>query len=105
MLRRQAAALPNTREERLQLFTCSRRKCVTHRSIDVSPARPADTYRKNDVLSIQESVINHVEYTLARSRYRFDAQVRLACCYREPVPRHTCALCVQCGAARLSARL
>jgi starch phosphorylase len=24
------------------------------------------------VLSIQESIINHVEYTMARSRYRFD---------------------------------
>lgn len=31
-----------------------------------------DTYRKNDVLSIQESIVNHVEYTLARSRYNFD---------------------------------
>jgi glycogen phosphorylase len=27
---------------------------------------------KNDVPSLQESIINHVEYTLARSRYRFD---------------------------------
>jgi glycogen phosphorylase len=32
----------------------------------------ADTYKKNDVLSIQESIVNHVEYTLARSRYNFD---------------------------------
>jgi len=31
-----------------------------------------DTYKKNDVLSIQENIINHVEYTMARSRYRFD---------------------------------
>lgn len=31
-----------------------------------------DTYRKNDVLSIQESIVNHVEYTLARTRYQFD---------------------------------
>jgi len=27
---------------------------------------------KNDVLSIQESIVNHVEYTIARSRYSFD---------------------------------
>ena len=31
-----------------------------------------DTYTKNDVLSIQESIVHHVEYTLGRSRYRFD---------------------------------
>eukprot|EP00899_Mesostigma_viride_P029454 jgi/Mesvir1/9694/Mv12172-RA.1 len=30
------------------------------------------TYIKNDVLSIQESIVNHVEYTIARSRYKFD---------------------------------
>ena len=36
------------------------------------PAGPADTYTKNDVLSIQQSIVNHVEYTLARSRFRFD---------------------------------
>lgn len=34
----------------------------------------ADTYIKNDVLSIEESIVNHVEYTLARSRSMFDAQ-------------------------------
>jgi hypothetical protein len=32
----------------------------------------ADTYRKNVVLSIQESIVNHVEYTLARTRHQFD---------------------------------
>jgi len=31
-----------------------------------------DTYKKNDVLSIQENIVSHVEYTMARSRYRFD---------------------------------
>ncbi|KAG1668368.1 hypothetical protein FOA52_004877 [Chlamydomonas sp. UWO 241] len=31
-----------------------------------------DTYMKNDVLSIQEGIVNHVEYTMARSRYKFD---------------------------------
>lgn len=31
-----------------------------------------DTYRKNDVLSIQENIVTHVEYTMARSRYNFD---------------------------------
>ncbi|KAG2446570.1 hypothetical protein HYH02_008557 [Chlamydomonas schloesseri] len=31
-----------------------------------------DTYMKNDVLSIQEDIVNHVEYTLARSRVNFD---------------------------------
>ncbi len=32
----------------------------------------ADTYMKNDVLSIQEDIVDHVEYTLARSRVNFD---------------------------------
>ena len=32
----------------------------------------ADTYTKNDVLSIQQSIVNHVEYTLARTRHKFD---------------------------------
>lgn len=32
----------------------------------------ADTYNRNDVLSIEESIVGHVEYTLARSRYKFD---------------------------------
>lgn len=32
----------------------------------------ADTYIKNDVLSIQQSIVNHAEYTLARSRFNFD---------------------------------
>lgn len=40
-----------------------------------------DEYIKNDVLSIQQSIMDHVEYTVARSRYRFDDweayQVRL----------------------------
>eukprot|EP00798_Chlamydomonas_sp_ICE-L_P020335 gene20335-27097_t len=31
-----------------------------------------DTYMKNDVLSIQENIVKHVEYTMARSRYKFD---------------------------------
>ena len=30
-----------------------------------------DNYIKNDVLSVQSSIVNHVEYTLGRSRYRF----------------------------------
>ena len=32
----------------------------------------ADTYIQNDVLSIEESIVSHVEYTLARNRYNFD---------------------------------
>ena len=32
----------------------------------------ADTFKKSDVLSIQQSIVNHVEYTIARSRYKFD---------------------------------
>eukprot|EP00958_Prasinococcus_capsulatus_P024188 scaffold3743_cov389-Prasinococcus_capsulatus_cf.AAC.15 len=31
-----------------------------------------DTYIKSDVLSIQQSIVNHVEYTIGRQRYRFD---------------------------------
>lgn len=38
----------------------------------VTPHTHADTYMKNDVLSIQEGIVNHVEYTMARSRYKFD---------------------------------
>ena len=41
---------------------------------DCLDACPADTYIKNDVLSIEESIVNHVEYTMARSRYKFDDQ-------------------------------
>ena len=26
----------------------------------------ADTYKKSDVLSVEESIVNHVEYTLAQ---------------------------------------
>eukprot|EP00803_Ostreobium_quekettii_P001464 evm.model.scf_1283.3 EVM.evm.TU.scf_1283.3 scf_1283:33890-45391(+) len=33
-----------------------------------------DTYIKNDVLSIQQSILNHAEYTLARSRFLFNDQ-------------------------------
>lgn len=31
-----------------------------------------DTYSTDSVLSIQQAIISHVEYTLARSRYKFD---------------------------------
>ena len=31
-----------------------------------------DQYLKNDVLSIQKSIVDHVEYTIARSRFNFD---------------------------------
>lgn len=34
--------------------------------------RLMDQYLKNDVLSIQKSIVDHVEYTVARSRFRFD---------------------------------
>jgi hypothetical protein len=37
------------------------------------PAR-ADTYTQSDVLSVEQSIVGHVEYTLARSRYKFDDQ-------------------------------
>lgn len=33
-----------------------------------------DTYTNNDVLSIEQSIAQHVEYTLARSRTAFDSQ-------------------------------
>ena len=36
------------------------------------PRWNADTFKKSDVLSIQQSIVNHVEYTIARSRYKFD---------------------------------
>ena len=46
-----------------------------------------DNYTKNDVLSVQSSIVNHVEYTLGRSRYRFDDfeayQVRFAALCRQ----------------------
>jgi starch phosphorylase len=31
-----------------------------------------DQYLKNDVYSIQKSIVDHVEYTIARSRFQFD---------------------------------
>lgn len=31
-----------------------------------------DQYLRNDVFSIQKSIVDHVEYTVARSRFRFD---------------------------------
>ena len=31
-----------------------------------------DSYLKSDVLSLEQSIINHVEYTVASSRYKFD---------------------------------
>ena len=31
-----------------------------------------DKYAANDIVSIQRSIVNHVEYTIARSRYKFD---------------------------------
>ena len=31
-----------------------------------------DRYLRNDVMSVQESIVNHVEYTMARNRYQFD---------------------------------
>ena len=34
--------------------------------------RLMDQYLKNDVYSIQKSIVDHVEYTIARSRFRFD---------------------------------
>ena len=47
-----------------------------------------DNYIKNDVLSVQSSIVNHVEYTLGRSRYRFDDfeayQVRFKDLFRGP---------------------
>jgi len=39
-----------------------------------SIALHADEYKKSDVLSVEESIVNHVEYTLARSRYSCDDQ-------------------------------
>ena len=49
-----------------------------------------DSYAKNDVLSVQKSIVDHVEYTLARSRYRFDDfeayQVRAARSHATFVP-------------------
>lgn len=35
--------------------------------------RLKDLYIRNDVLSVQESIINHVEYTIGRSRYKFES--------------------------------
>jgi hypothetical protein len=34
----------------------------------------ADTYKENDVLSIQSAIVDHLEYTLARNRFEFNAQ-------------------------------
>ena len=45
-----------------------------HSVIQRAPSAHADTYISNDVLSIEESIVDHVEYTLARSRIKFDNQ-------------------------------
>eukprot|EP00897_Mesotaenium_endlicherianum_P009552 jgi/Mesen1/8625/ME000050S08033 len=34
--------------------------------------RLKDQYKRNDVLSLEEDIMDHVEYTLARSRFKFD---------------------------------
>lgn len=46
------------------------------RGDDANPllASLMDTYTNNDVLSIEQSIAQHVEYTLARSRTSFDSQ-------------------------------
>jgi hypothetical protein len=36
------------------------------------PSVHARSYIKNDVLSVQESIVQHVEYSIGRTRYRFD---------------------------------
>jgi hypothetical protein len=36
------------------------------------PPAHARSYIKNDVLSVQESIVQHVEYSIGRTRYRFD---------------------------------
>ncbi|GAQ82635.1 glycogen phosphorylase [Klebsormidium nitens] len=35
--------------------------------------RLKDLYLRNDVVAVQESIINHVEYTIGRSRYKFES--------------------------------
>lgn len=59
---RKAAARPKFSTVSMQLDSSKRELLYTL----------MDTYRKNDVLSIQESIVGHVEYTLARTRYQFD---------------------------------
>ena len=49
------------------------RACGTHGRQAAARAR-ADTYTQSDVLSVEQSIVGHVEYTLARSRYKFDDQ-------------------------------
>ena len=39
---------------------------------DARLRRHARSYIKNDVLSVQESIVQHVEYSIGRTRYRFD---------------------------------
>lgn len=39
---------------------------------EMRPFGCADTYNEDDVRTIEESIVKHVEYTLARSRYQFD---------------------------------
>ena len=33
---------------------------------------PSFSYLKNDTFSVQHDIVNHVEYTIGRTRYRFD---------------------------------
>lgn len=39
-----------------------------------SPCCAADSYLTNDKRSIEQSIVNHLEYTLARNRYKVDNQ-------------------------------
>lgn len=65
----------------LEVTISNTNRCDSRPALNV-PGAPAergqllytlmDTYIKNDVLSIQQSIVHHVEYTLARSRYKFD---------------------------------
>ena len=50
------------------------RHAVGQHGQPVKPRMRADTYTQSDVLSIEQSIVGHVEYTLARSRYKFDDQ-------------------------------
>ena len=67
----QPAGLPVTFQHRREFGTVGDVTSNSYRRTELLYGL-MDVYIKNDVLSIQKSIVDHVEYTVARSRYQFD---------------------------------
>lgn len=47
---------------------------VSAASANLNVGCPADSYLTSDVRSIEQGIVNHLEYTLARNRYKVSNQ-------------------------------